>query len=270
MIDIERRLADELRAAVADEPPLGFDPDEVADRAGRLRRKRRRAYSMAAGAAATTAVLTAVGVMVLGNPDDTGRTGGTPATTAPAKPTTSTPLAKPAACQDTPRGQEPPMGFPGSKQIVQRLDREVPEAIAEHLPGVSIEPSDPVQAVDCPPTVVAGYFLDDNGLALFLVHARPEFDDEQDRYARYAEIQIVRRIDEFTAEDGAVVVVYEAAKSKDGSEVVKGSPEDTLTVVRLGRDGMVSHASFSPGNTMAVADVVKLLGDPRLQFPIPQ
>lgn len=269
MIDIERRLTEELHAAVAAEPPLGFDPDEVTDRAGLLRRKRRRAYATAAGAAATTAVLAAVGVLVLGNDDGTGRTGETPTATAPATPT-SKPVGKPAACQDTPRGQEPPEGFPGSKQLVARLDREVPEAIAEHLPGVLIEPSDPVQARDCPPTVVAGYFLDDTGLALFLVHANPEFDDEQDRYAQYAETRIVRRIDEFTAEDGAVVVVYEAAKKKDGGEVVKGSPEDSLTVVRLGRDGMVAHASFSPGNTVAVADVVKLLGDPRLHFPIPR
>jgi hypothetical protein len=262
MTDIEKRLTEQLYAAVADEPPLGFDPDEVADRAGRLRRKRHRAYATVAGAAATTAVLAGVGVVVLGN-HDTGRTADTPTVTAPR----SRPASKPAACQDTPRGQDPPLGFPGSKQIVQRLGREVPEAVAEHLPGVSIEPSDPVQARDCPPTVVAGYFLDDTAFALFLVHANPEFDDEQDRYA---DIPIVRRIDEFTAEDGAVVVVYEAVKNKDGSKVVKGSRDDTLMVARYGQDGMVTHASLSPGNTVAVADVVALLGDPRLHFPIPQ
>jgi hypothetical protein len=268
MIDIERRLTDELRAAVADEPPLGFDPDEVADRAGRLRRKRRRAYAMAAGAAATTAVLAAVGVVVLGNPDDAGRTVGTPTATAPAKPTTSAPPAEPAACQDTPRGQVPPLSFPGSAKIVERLDREVPEAIAEHLPVDTVEKSDPMQAMNCPPRVVSGYFFGGNpGMALFLTHARPELDTALDRRT---ELPIVRRIDEFTADDGALFRVYEVTQNKDGTPVVKGSPDDGLVVVRFGTDGMVAEASISPRDTAPVADIVALLGDPRLHFPIPQ
>jgi hypothetical protein len=256
MIDVEKRLTEDLHAALAGEPPLGFDPDEVADRAGRSRRKRRSVYLTASAAAATTA-LVAVAVTV-GSPDDAGRNIGVGTVTAPPNPT-SAPAAKPAACQDTPPRKEPPDGFPGSKEVVARLDREVPNAVDEHLPGGAVERSDPMQARDCPPTLVSGYFLGETALALFLIHAQPQLDEAHDRHA---DSRFERLVDEFTAEDGALVRVYEPTISKPGA------PE-SLSVVRLGTDGMVGDASYYPRDTLAVADVVALLGDPRLHFPIP-
>lgn len=49
------RIEERMLASVADEPPLGFDPDELVDRA-ELRRRRRRSAFGAAGAAAVVMV----------------------------------------------------------------------------------------------------------------------------------------------------------------------------------------------------------------------
>jgi hypothetical protein len=64
---IEQQLAERFRAAVDDEPPLGFDPDEFVDRLFR-RRRRRQALGSALGvvAVATAAV---AGVTTFGNRD---------------------------------------------------------------------------------------------------------------------------------------------------------------------------------------------------------
>jgi hypothetical protein len=51
----ENQLAERMRAAVAGEPPLGFDPDELTDRAARSQRQRRVVF----GAAAVTLVIAA-------------------------------------------------------------------------------------------------------------------------------------------------------------------------------------------------------------------
>jgi hypothetical protein len=56
----ENQLTERMRAAVAGEPPLGFDPDELTDRAGRRQRQRRAVL----GAVAATFVLAAGAVTV--------------------------------------------------------------------------------------------------------------------------------------------------------------------------------------------------------------
>jgi hypothetical protein len=58
---IEERLAEKFRAATADEPGLGFDPDDVVDRA--IARGRRRATVLGASAAAGVVMLGAVTVL---------------------------------------------------------------------------------------------------------------------------------------------------------------------------------------------------------------
>jgi hypothetical protein len=245
MIDIEKRLADRMHAAVADEPPLGFDPDEVVDRAGRLRR-RRSGYT-AAGAATATAVLAVAAVTVLGNHDDVARNDvtrntGTAAATAPA------------ACQ----GTEIPPRFGGYAKLEDRMKRVLRPAVAAHLPGADVEPSQPVLAADCPPTVGAGFFVDDTAVELFLQHDRGELDDQQDRWA---DNPMFHKADEFTAEDGALIRVYEAGEGGKGGGRV---------VMRFGQDGMVAQAEIHPRTGVAVADLVELLGDPDLSFPVSQ
>lgn len=69
---IEEQLRDGLRAAVTQEPPLGFDPDELADTARRTAYRRRTAW-------ATTAVAAIVAVGAIGAVATFGRAGGGPA-----------------------------------------------------------------------------------------------------------------------------------------------------------------------------------------------
>lgn len=66
---IEEQLRDGLRAAVTQEPPLGFDPDELADTARRVEHRRRTAW-------ATAAVAAIVAVGAIGAVATFGRAGG--------------------------------------------------------------------------------------------------------------------------------------------------------------------------------------------------
>ena len=61
----ETQLEDRMHEALLDEPPLGFDPDEVVDRAVRLQRRRRLTLATA-GAAAGVLVLAAAAVVATG------------------------------------------------------------------------------------------------------------------------------------------------------------------------------------------------------------
>ena len=104
----ENRLTERMRAAVGGEPPLGFDPDELTDRAGRQQRRRRAVL----GAAAATLVLTASAVTVGASTDSGGHRAGGPTSVAPAP--------------DCP----PPMAT------------LAPTVITRHLPGVSPDTRD--------------------------------------------------------------------------------------------------------------------------------
>lgn len=66
---IEEQLRDGLRAAVTQEPPLGFDPDELADTARRTAHRRRASW-------ATAAVAAIVAVGAIGAVATFGRAGG--------------------------------------------------------------------------------------------------------------------------------------------------------------------------------------------------
>jgi hypothetical protein len=63
----ENQLRERMHAAVAGEPPLGFDPDELTDRAGKRQRQRRAIL----GATAATLVL-AAGAVTVGAVDQVG------------------------------------------------------------------------------------------------------------------------------------------------------------------------------------------------------
>src|SRR5437588_13080798 len=52
---IEQTVRDRFRDAVAGEPPLGFDPDEVVDRAIRRGRRRKAVWAIAAATCVETA-----------------------------------------------------------------------------------------------------------------------------------------------------------------------------------------------------------------------
>src|SRR5690349_7993634 len=119
----EQQLAHRFRSAVEAEPPLGFDPDDVIDRAV-LRQRHGRRMLASAGAAGVLLVTSVITTTVLSNQRtvDAGTAVDT-VLTASQKPT-GTPSKWP--------------GFPGSDQIVQRLQRIVPMVVAEHAPGVKL------------------------------------------------------------------------------------------------------------------------------------
>lgn len=57
----EQQLEERMLASVADEPPLGFDPDELVDRAGRRRNRRRTVLGATVAAAALMVTAIAIG-----------------------------------------------------------------------------------------------------------------------------------------------------------------------------------------------------------------
>lgn len=246
---IENQLADRMRAALTDEPPLGFDPDEVADRASQSRRRRR---SSLAAVGATGAVLTiAVTAVVMSGGGGGGSEVGTQVTT--------TPTASDAACPSLPPNGRPPLNFPGSAQIVARLDEAGPRLIAKHLPGVHVQPSDTgMIAYDCPPNVGTLYRVtgSDQTVMLYLIHARAALDLANDRYA---EDQSFRLVGEDTATDGARIRTYEYSGIEFSS---------ALVVVRFGLDGMVTEAYLTgqPPLVAGRAELLALASDPELRF----
>jgi hypothetical protein len=77
----ENQLAERMRAAVAGEPPLGFDPDELTDRAGKRQRQRRAVF----GAAAVTLVIAATAVTVGATTQGGGHGAGSQSSVTPAQ-----------------------------------------------------------------------------------------------------------------------------------------------------------------------------------------
>ena len=252
---IEQQLADRMRAALADEPPLGFDPDELADRAGALRRRRRSAFAVGG---ATAAVLAVAVTAVVATGDREPEIGSqVPTATSPAPSTPSTPRG--GGCRSVAPGSVPPLNFPGSAAIVARLDEAAPEAIAEHLPGVTVRPSETgMIAYDCPPNVGTVYPVTgaDQSVMVYVVHGADALDLANDRYA---EDGAYRLLGEETAGDGALVRAYEHREPGRGA---------VLVVVRFGPDGTVTEAAVS-GQGALVADraaLTALASDPELRF----
>lgn len=249
---IEKHLADRMRSALTDEPPLGFDPDELVDRA----RRRRRSSFAAAGAAAVVlaiAVTAAVTTRAGGSGNEVGAQ------------VSTTPTAPDAACASVGPGERPPLNFPGSDPIVARLDEAAPSVIAAHLPGVSVQPSETgMIAYDCPPNVGTLYRVNgaDQTVMLYLLHARGGLDLASDRYA---DNETYRLVSEESAPDGARIRIYEyrAEDAKTGGGTGTG-----LLVVRFGLDGMVTEAGLSGTGTLVAgrAELVALASDPALRF----
>lgn len=249
---IEKQLEERMHAALAGEPPLGFDPDELVDRAAR-RGRQRRATLAAAGAAATVLVLAVVGVVTTGDRGTERPDIGAP--TATATPST----APQPVCQRVNSGTVPPAGFRGSAEILARLELDVPDLIATHLDGRSVVPVDDMVAYDCPPTIGAGYSIagSANTLALSLVHARATLDLGHDPYTDHVRFRLLR---DQPQQDGARIRVYEEFVGESGARVV----------IRFGPDGMITEVSTARPAEVAEAGLVALVSDPALRFPLPR
>ncbi|OLF09479.1 hypothetical protein BLA60_20195 [Actinophytocola xinjiangensis] len=112
----ERQLIDDLSTAVLNEPPLGFDPDEVIDRAARRRR-----HTMATAMTGSAAVLVAVTAIAFG------------ATGANSPPSVGVASQPPGPASGGPDPDEPvPCPLP--------MAEIVPGQLAKHFPGVEWDP----------------------------------------------------------------------------------------------------------------------------------
>jgi hypothetical protein len=123
---IEERIAERFLAAVADEPPLGFDPDDVVTGAARRTRQRR---AIAATTVATgVVVLTAVALFAAN---------GTGQVRVGAAPTGTTETAPPHSVSKTEGPPPPPPpAFPGSDAVVRDLGETIPTVLAARVPGL--------------------------------------------------------------------------------------------------------------------------------------
>lgn len=249
---IEKVLEDRMRAALAGEPPLGFDPDEVVDRA--VRHTRRRTAILTLGATAAVVVLAVGAAVVTGAGGDDGRVADTPTATVGGK-----------VCQGTPAGAiAPPGGFPGSDAIVDRLRDAEPGLLVEHVPGTSFDPpmGEDVTAFDCPPYVSMSRWVSGGGeqFGLDLIHRRARLDLAGDPFA---DDVFSRLVAETPAAGGARIRVYRNSTNRD---------QDKLAVVRFGSDGMITAASLigADGLTITQAELTALVNDPELRFELPR
>jgi hypothetical protein len=125
---IEERIADRFRQAVLDEPPLGFDPDEVVDRARQRQRHRR---AVGASALATVGVaLAAVAVFAASGGGGAQLDVGAPGPSGSVAPPAVTPHEK----------VEPPPSaaptFTGSDAVVAKLSQTISTVLAEKVPAL--------------------------------------------------------------------------------------------------------------------------------------
>jgi hypothetical protein len=274
---IEQQLAERFRAAVADEPPLAFDPDETVDRAARGQRRR---YAVIATAASTATVALAA-VAVFGVPgggngqvgpahtDRQSATGNLPV--PPAPPDTPIPSAgsdQPRTGKDTPVPPAPPAGFPGSDKVIEELKKIGPKLLNYHVPGLAFDfqgtpwlPS----PQGAPKGVLAAYLVSgtkNSYVTLAVIHEKDHLDLAGDPAAAggYGDL-----VSDTTNPDGSHVRVYR----------YPGEGASGLTVLHLRTNGVITEASttakaMTPTGkaTLPVGlDVLTALAtDPRLTF----
>jgi hypothetical protein len=274
---IEQQLAERFRAAVADEPPLAFDPDETVDRAARGQRRR---YAVIATAASTaTVALAAVAVFgVAGDPNgqvgpaQTDRQSATSDRPVPPSPL-GTPM--PSGAPDMPRTGKnapvppsPPASFPGSAKVIAELKKIGPKLLAHYIPGLAFDfEGTPWLASPqgAPKGVLATYLVSgtkNSYVTLAVIHEKDHLDLAGDPAAAGGYGNLVS---DTTNADGSHVRVYR----------FPGEGASGLTVLHLRTNGVITEASttakaMTPTGkaTLPVGlDVLTALAtDPRLTF----
>jgi hypothetical protein len=260
---IEQRIADRFRTAVLDEPPLGFDPDEVVDRAKRRQRHRRAIGASALAtigvALAAVAVFAASGGTQLGGVGTPGSSESVTPTTPPPRPTR--PVEKEGVAPST-----PPQTFPGSDAAVAHLSQAIPAVLAEKVTGLKFtKPDGDTLMVDAARRGIGGAYLATGTkhryVSVFVSHNKNTLDLAGDPAAAGG---WGSRTKDETQGDNSQLRVY-TMEDTDGTAAV--------TVVHLRTDGVIVIASTTakpePGRTgLAVSmDVLAAIAtDGRLTF----
>lgn len=246
---IEQQLTDRMRAAVLDEPPLGFDPDEVVGLANRRRRQR---VLASASVAATVAVLVGVvATLVAGTPDDKGTA------TDPA------PGPEVITCGSVDFDGSSPRAFPDARRTAEQLNTVLPRLLDEHTSGWKFEPvHDGMRRVGCTPALLGSFKPtdDDWTIAVRLSHKHDRLTPSDDRYDPSGDER----------ESGLMAEVY-----RDGSRirVYRDSDEyGVATTVRAGTrldpDGFAVELTVSDGGVgvLSSEEMTALLADRDLRF----
>lgn len=251
---IEDRITEQFRAAVAGEPPLGFDPDEVVIEAGR-RRKRRQA-TVATALATGGVALAAVAVFATSGPARI-PVGATPSGSSTVESTTTTP----GKDKEQPVPEEPT--FPGSDAVVANLGQVIPAVLRDRVSGLTFDDPDGGRLhVDQNLRAVGGAYLaagtTHRYVSVFVYHD-PSLPGDPAAGGNWGPL-----VSDTPQQDGSHVRVY----SFDDGDGSLG-----LTVVHVRTDGVVVMASTDaktePGQSgLAVnQDVLTAIAtDARLTF----
>jgi hypothetical protein len=200
---IEQYLAERMQSAVTAEPPLGFDPDDVVDRAARHSVRRRATAAVALGTAAlAVAVIAATPTPVT--------------TTQPASPTSTSTWTEPVDSAHA--------------SVARRLSEVGPQVIAAYAPGVKVGDPEIPASDHFPPMVVATYpvmGVTDQYIAFSVVQSGRGLNLEGILAVADAQIEVSADMDA----DGALMMVFRSGTGH------------TLTVVVARPNGTVVAAS---------------------------
>ncbi|GAB3433155.1 hypothetical protein [Actinophytocola sediminis] len=247
---IEQQLAARMLAAVDHEPPLGFDPDEIAGRARRRRRQRGLALT---AVAATVTVFGIVAAVVIA-PNDHKTVADPPSE------------REVVTCGDVDFDGSAPRPYPDAQRDIDRLNREIPKALADHFPEWEFKPVlDGMRRRGCSPSLMGTYRSTDAGLTV-LVRLSHKFDELSPGEGFQGETRSVK--DEFVV-DGSLVRVYRGNMSVTEIEL-PGSVEGGT---RHDRNGFVAEVFLNGPREadgvyreVTVEEMGDLLTDPILRF----
>lgn len=278
---IEEHMAERFRMAVATEPPLGFDPDEVVTEARRRQRRRR---AVAASALATGGVvLAAVAVFAASTGAGQGQVATQPTSTeasaAPGPPDASgapaLPEAPPGPGPEDPIEEnteksvdppQPPPSFPGSEAAVARLRQDIPRILGERVSGLRFDVPDSGELmVTTDPRGIGGAYkaigTKHRYVSVFVWHEKDTLDHDSgpDSAGDWGKV-----VSDKENADGSWTRVY----GFDGQGQTRA-----LTVFHFRTDGVVVEAGTTakaePGQEgLAVSEEVltAIASDPRLRF----
>jgi hypothetical protein len=258
---IEDRLAEKFHTAVAGEPPLGFDPDEVVTEA--IRRRRRRQAAGATALATGGVALAAVAVFAsAGTPGSSGVRAGADPTGSSVVETTVTP---PGTDKNVPGGPSTSPTFPGSDDVVANLGLVIPTVLRERVPGLTFDkPDSGMLIVEDGRHGVGGAYLvggtTHRYVTVFVYHDKDQLDLAGD-----------------PAASGGWGVPVSDTPQQDGSHVrvysTDGGDAQGLTVVHLRADGVIvmatADAKPEPGLSGLAVDqnvLTTIATDARLTF----
>lgn len=243
---IERKISDRMRAAVADEPLLGFDPDEVVTRAARKRRNLR-----AVTATAVTAVAAVITAAVVSLPTG-GQGGALQVAGSPSQPATK--QAPPDTC-----------GYPWAPvkeaDIVKKLRRVAPKIVTDHAPDVRVEAVEPIGS-SCPLKGNAGFTLPgtDQHFALYEIR----YQEGLDLVNTPSTGGLPDQISDKPGAHGSRVEVYQGTNSAESVRAVMHRRADgTVTLAYLWAPPLKTIEHFA----LTVPQLQGMATDPRLAFP---